>query len=85
MDQWTALSANLLTGRDLVDLQKLKDAARVSDNNEPHVYEDFCQFIESLALVLGETPDEAEMRIFSVGGRGAKRGEWRSYVKANAT
>ena len=84
MDQWTALSANLLTGRRLVELQKLKDAVRVSDNNEPHDYENFCQFIESLALELRETPDDAEMRIFSVGGRGAKRGEWRSYVKANA-
>lgn len=82
MDQWTALSANLLTGQKLIDLQKLKSAVRVSDSNTPEVYNDFCAFIESLAKSLGESPDDAEMRIFSVGGRGEKQGAWRAYLKA---
>lgn len=82
MDQWTALSANLLTGQNFVDLQKLKSAVRVSDSNTPEVYDAFCAFIESLAKSLGESPDDAEMRIFSVGGRGEKQGAWRAYLKA---
>lgn len=82
MDQWTALSANLLTGQNFIDLQKLKSAVRVSDRNTPEVYDAFCTFIESLAKSLGESPDDAEMRIFSVGGRGEKQGAWRAYLKS---
>lgn len=83
MDQWTALSANLLTGRKMVDLQRLNGGFRVSDKNDPHVYDDFCKFIENLALELNESPDDAEMRIFSAGGGTSKQGEWRAYLKAN--
>ena len=81
MDQWTALSANLLTGRQMVEMQRLKGAARVSDNNSSEVYEEFCNFIETLGKMLNESADKAEMRIFSVGGRGSKQGEWRAYLK----
>lgn len=84
MDQWTALSANLLTGRQLVEMQILQNAARVSDNNNSDVYEEFCNFIEVLGKELNESADEAEMRIFSVGGRGDKQGKWRAYLKQNA-
>lgn len=83
MDQWTALSANLIIGENLVDLQKIGTAARVSDSNSPEVYDAFCVFVESLAKSLGESPDDAEMRIFSVGGRGEKLGAWRGYLKAH--
>ena len=81
MDQWTALSANLLTGRKMVDMQILKGAARVSDNNSSDVYNEFCIFIEILAQELNESPDQAEIRIFSIGGRGEKKGKWRTYLK----
>lgn len=84
MDQWTALSANLLLGYELVDLQKLKKGMRVSDKNTSDVYEKFCIFIEELAKELNETAGGAEMRIFSVGGRSKHQGEWRSYVKENS-
>lgn len=84
MDQWTALSANLLTGRQLVRMQILKNAARVSDNNNSDVYEEFCAFIEALGGELNESADKAEMRIFSVGGRGEKQGKWRAYLKQHA-
>jgi len=83
MDQWTGLSANLLTGRKMVNMQRLKGGFRVSDKNDEHVYDDFCQFIEHLALDLKDSPDNAEMRIFSVGGHGSKQGQWRLYLKSN--
>jgi hypothetical protein len=83
MDQWTALSANLLTGRKMVDLHILKGGFRVSDKNDPNVYDEFCRFIENLALDLKVSPDDAEMRIFSVGGSSSKIGEWRAYLKGN--
>lgn len=85
MDQWTALSANLLTGRPMVEMQILKNAARVSDNNGADVYDEFCNFIEALGKELNESADKAEMRIFSVGGRGDKQGKWRTYLKQHAS
>lgn len=84
MDQWTALSANLLTGRQMVEMQILNNAARVSDNNRSDVYDEFCNFIEALGKELNESADKAEMRIFSVGGRGDKQGKWRAYLKQHA-
>lgn len=84
MDQWTALSANLLTGRQMVEMQILKNAARVSDSNGSDVYDEFCNFIEALGKELNESADKAEMRIFSVGGRGDKQGKWRAYLKQHA-
>lgn len=84
MDQWTALSANLLVGHPLVEMQSLKNAARVSDNNSADVYDEFCNFIEALGKELNESADKAEMRIFSVGGRGEKQGKWRAYLKQHA-
>ena len=80
MDQWTALSANLLTGRKLVDMQIFKGGARVSDDNSSDVYNDFCCFIEVLAQELNESSDQAEIRIFSMGGRREKKGKWRTYL-----
>lgn len=81
MDQWTARSANLLTGRQIVEMQILKNGMRVSDNNNSDVYDEFCNFIEVLGKELNESADKAEMRIFSVGGRGDKQGKWRAYLK----
>ena len=81
MDQWTALSANLLTGRQMVQMQILKNAARVSDKNGSDVYDEFCNFIEELGKELNERSDKAEMRIFSVGGRDDKQGKWWVYLK----
>ena len=85
MDQWTALSANLLTGRQMVEMQILKNAARVSDSNGSDVYDEFCNFIEALGNELNEDADKAEIRIFSVGGRGEKQGKWRTYLKQQTT
>jgi hypothetical protein len=83
MDQWTARSANLLLGRQLIHVVKnKKNQARVSDQNSQHVYEEFCQFIETLASELNVSSDSAEEMIFSSGNSGRKqtRGEWRDYV-----
>lgn len=81
MDQWTALSANLLLGRNMIDLQKIGTSFRVSDSNSPATYDSFCDFIEQLASNLNESPDSAEMRIFSSGGSGSRTGKWRAHVK----
>jgi hypothetical protein len=81
MDQWTARSANLLSGRQLVSLVRVGKALRVADKNSEKVYDEFCSFIEELSLTLKETPDQAEMRIFSSGGRDSKAGHWRMHVR----
>jgi hypothetical protein len=85
MDQWTARSANLLLGRQLIHLVKHKDVAWVSDLNSENVYEEFCQFIEFLSGELSVGPDAAEEIIFSSGNTGKKqtRGGWREYVLTN--
>lgn len=76
MDQWTATSINLLTGRRIVDVNKY---GWVTDKNEPHVYEIFCKTIDELALLLHCDSDSAESALMSYGGRNP--GPWRAYVK----
>lgn len=82
MDQWTARSANLLLGADLVELIHTKSGSWVTDENTEAVYDSFCVFIERLAAELNVATDIAEEMIFSIGQRGRSklRGAWRQYV-----
>ncbi|WP_164126404.1 8-oxoguanine DNA glycosylase OGG fold protein [Sphingobacterium luzhongxinii] len=75
MDQWLAKSVNLLSGKMMVHIANSK---WVSDQNDAVVYEEFCLFIDELALNLETTGFKTEERLFSVGGR--KKGKWRSYL-----
>ncbi|NBJ13767.1 8-oxoguanine DNA glycosylase OGG fold protein [Microvirga arsenatis] len=88
MDQWTARSIHLLTGRRSIKLIKNygQDSWRVSDDNPSAVYEAYCGTVLALASELSRlegravTGAEAEERIFSQGwGKGA----WRNYLIAN--
>ena len=89
MDQWTALSVNLLKdnglGSKIVQLTpgvfKKYRFDVVNDRNTPDDYEQFCQAIESIAKETGLTPEMVEERMFSQGGRNP--GQWRQYVKNN--
>jgi hypothetical protein len=82
MDQWTARSVNLLFSDPLIALHQ---GAFVADTNDALLYETFCGRVEEIAGELSHatgkpiTPDEAEMAMFSKGGR--KAGRWRRYVK----
>lgn len=82
MDQWTARSANLLLGKELIDISRTKSLCWVTDKNTEFVYDEFCDFIQLLAEELGVETDTAEEMIFSVGakGRAGMRGPWRNYV-----
>lgn len=51
-------------------------------DNDEHAYEWFCQVLETVAVQLDVTPQQAEERIFSVGSMGRRPpGEWRRYVQ----
>ena len=81
MDQWTARSINLLVGKPIVTLVKNSSPVgsyRVSPLNDGSVYERYCGIVGTLAVRLGITTEEAEVRLFSE-GRG--KGRWRDYVK----
>lgn len=75
MDQWTAKSINLLTGRQIV---KLSDSSptRANTGNE---YNEFCEEVDAIAARIGCAGHEAEERLFSRGGR--KPGKWRKFVR----
>ena len=83
MDQWTALSANFLTGSALVHLSKVRSKKRtsywVNDKNTERDYANFCRFIRILALELGvKSPSLAEEMVYSE-GRG--KGAWREILR----
>ena len=76
MDQWTGKSIQLLTGAPLPHMTR---QGWITDANGGAEYEQYCQAVDSLATELHISGQEAEERIFSVGGK--KPGEWRAYVK----
>jgi hypothetical protein len=72
MDQWTGKSINLLTGKHLYIVDN-------TSANTGDIYQAFCDEIDQLAKLLGQTGEEIEQRLFSQGGR--KREPWREYVR----
>ncbi len=78
MDQWVSKSINFLTGDNIVDLTS---NAWVNDSNNSDTYENFCNHVDQIAVILNCDGFEAEKRLFSVGGR--KKGEWRNYLINN--
>lgn len=78
MDQWTAKSVNVLTGREVV---KVSRGGWVVPENDSGRYEEFCAIVDHLAEQIGCTGGEAEHALISRGGR--KPWAWRAHVKAN--
>ncbi len=88
MDQWTARSVNLLSGKNLVRTKrhaiqfngKLRTFETVCDENTSWNYENFCVYVEELSQhsAINLPPEDLEQCLFS-NGRG--KGRWRSYVK----
>lgn len=77
MDQWTAKSINLLTGRLVVRM----DGDFPSGDNTGANYQNFCEEVDAVAALIGCSGQEAEERLFSRGGR--PRWRWREYVVRN--
>ncbi len=75
MDQWTARSVNLITGRKVV----LMAGDYVSGYSTGKHYQAFCEEIDAMAVALGCSGQDIEERLFSQGGR--KPWPWRAYVK----
>ena len=88
MDQWTARSVNLLSGKNLVRTKRyevqvngrLRTFETVSDQNTSRDYENFCVYLEELSQhsAINVPPEDLEQCLFS-NGRG--KGRWRTYVK----
>lgn len=81
MDQWTARSVNLLTGKEVVRMARNYGPTktyRVAKENDASVYQEFCRLVAELAKVLNCSIEETELRLFSE-GRG--KGRWRNYLK----
>jgi hypothetical protein len=76
MDQWTAKSVNLLTGKELVRMS----GDYVSAANTEANYLTFCQAVDQIGTLLKCSGDEAEQRIYSMGGK--YPWPWRKYVRA---
>jgi len=77
MDQWTAKSINILTGRNVVLVNKYD---WVVDTNDQHRYKEFCEIVDGLAKELGCDGNRAETAIMSKGS--PNPWPWRTYVKA---
>ena len=77
MDQWTARSVNLITGRQVV----LMDGVYVHQYATGGHYQAFCDEVDRMADWLGCSGQDVEERLFSQGGR--KKWPWREYVKNN--
>lgn len=75
MDQWVAKSVNLLLG---IPLVHIANHSWVSDENTPAIYEDFCAYIDEIAVSINRSGFETEEYLFSVGGH--KKGKWRHHV-----
>ncbi len=80
MDQWTAKSMILLTGRNFVQMSRGRSAGPTRQNDGKN-YTQFCEAIDCLATKLNLTGDKTEELIFSMGGRGGKAGIWRRHVR----
>jgi len=83
MDQWTAKSMILLTGNPrLVRISRKS----LSSSNTGADYETFCCAVDALAQYpglrgYGVSRDDIEERLFSVGGKDSRAGDWRQYVR----
>jgi hypothetical protein len=78
MDQWTAKSVNLLTGRCVVKM----DGDIPSNRNTGDDYTAFCSEIDLMAAEMKFDGDKVEELLFSKGKeKGRPRGEWRNYVR----
>lgn len=75
MDQWTARSVNMITGRKVA----LMAGDYVSGYSTGEHYQAFCEEIDAMAAALGCAGQDIEERLFSQGGR--KPWPWRAYVK----
>jgi len=75
MDQWTARSVNLITGRKVVPMA----GDYVSGYSTGEHYQAFCEEIDAMAAALGCAGQDIEGRLFSQGGR--KPWPWRAFVK----
>jgi hypothetical protein len=75
MDQWTAISVNLLTGRKVVKLSR----SSPHRSNTGYNYDSFCREINQIADLLCVSGDQIEQMLFSKGGKNPE--PWRSYVK----
>lgn len=78
MDQWTAKSINLLTGKPVVRVNKYN---WVTDDNGSDRYKLFCEIIDHLAVELGCDGNHAETALMSRGGHRPE--PWRRYVVSN--
>jgi len=77
MNKNTGKSMDLLTGNWVVRLT----GNAVYNLNKAGNYQAFCEEIDSLAGLLGNTGEQIEERMFSKGG--AHKAPWRSHVEAN--
>ncbi len=75
MDQWVAKSINLITENPFIKINK---SSWVTDENDAHIYEQFCNEIDKVGLQLNVDGIKAEEKLFSIGGR--EKGAWRKYV-----
>lgn len=75
MDQWTARSVNLITGRKVA----LMAGDYVSGYSTGEHYQAFCEEIDAMAAALGCSGQDIEERLFSQGWH--KPWPWRAYVK----
>lgn len=78
MDQWTAKSIILLTGKPVVKMSG--DLPSIENTGDD--YERFCQQVDAIAEKLNCSGQIAEERMFSEGGVGRRKPKkWRAYVK----
>lgn len=78
MDQWTAKSVNVLTGREVVRVSR---GGWVVPDNDSGRYEEFCAIVDYLAERIGCSGGEAEHALVSKGW--PKPWAWRAHIKAN--
>ena len=92
MDQWTAKSINLLTGKKIVIIDPIlnkrtgKQTDAVSGRNKGANYEKYCEAIDEIAKHLKMASDDVEEMLMSKGTvlKGSIPPEpWRQYVLAN--
>ena len=82
MDQWTAKSANYLTGRKVVKMYGHAPAR----SNTGADFANYCALVEALAEQLRavgqpNTGEQVEQRLFSSGGAGSALGAWRAIIR----
>lgn len=82
MDQWTAKSVNLLTGKRIVKLYGATQRVSPHPSNTPDNYAVFCAVIDALGRYINLPGDKVEEKLFSKGRirRGNGVGMWREYV-----